>query len=250
IGPAEICAHSGGIVETGAGKVCAFQVGAVQAGVLKDAAAEGEADTSCQNRLCNRSTRSFTSIPCLCENSLSPRTWYESHVYARTPSRRERGTNPDSPDDAPEHSRIAEKSAVFCPIPLGPKAFVRAASMTVTRPLTREQTAHGSIRIHARYSWLLSGPRRGWNRFLRTGTLRFGGRPRDNRTLRRNGTRLLTTITSVFSWRKSARPRSNGILSRAFCVYGVGTKLRTTESGRRTPLRSASKSCSACGCRA
>src|ERR1022692_508492 len=115
--------------------------------------------------------------------------------------------------------------------------------------LTREQTAHGSIRIHARYSWLLSGPRRGWNRFLRTGTLRFGGRPRDNRTLRRNGTRLLTTITSVFSWRKSARPRSNGILSRAFCVYGVGTKLRTTESGRRTPLRSASKSCSACGCR-
>src|ERR1022692_2427346 len=68
--------------------------------------------------------------------------------------------------------------------------------------LTREQTAHGSIRIHARYSWLLSGPRRGWNRFLRTGTLRFGGRPRDNRTLRRNGTRLLTTITSVFSWRK------------------------------------------------
>ena len=64
---------------------------------------------------------------------------------------------------------------------------------------------------------------------MRTGTLRFGGRPRCNGTLRRNGTRLLTTITSVFSWRKAPGPgRRNGILSRAFCVYGVVTRVRPT----------------------
>src|ERR1039457_6511188 len=39
---------------------------------------------------------------------------------------------------------------------------------------------HRSVRIQARYSELRSGPRRGWNRFLRTGTIRFGGKPRDN----------------------------------------------------------------------
>jgi len=65
---------------------------------------------------------------------------------------------------------MAEKSDVFCPTPLEPSAFVWAASMTVAPPLTREQTRHGSVRIQARYSGLLSGPRRGWNRILRTGT--------------------------------------------------------------------------------
>ena len=34
-----------------------------------------------------------------------------------------------------------------------------------------------SVRIQARYSGLLSGPRRGRDRILRTGTLRCGGRP-------------------------------------------------------------------------
>lgn len=40
IGPAEIGAHSGGIVETCAGKVRSFQVGDVQAGVLKAGSTE------------------------------------------------------------------------------------------------------------------------------------------------------------------------------------------------------------------
>ncbi len=53
-----------------------------------------------------------------------------------------------------------------------------AASITLPPSLTLEQTAHPSVRIQAKYSGLLSGPRRGWNRVLRTGTLRFGGRPR------------------------------------------------------------------------
>src|ERR1017187_4048604 len=103
---------------------------------------------------------------------------------------------------------MAEKSVVFCPIPLLPRALVCAASITVAPPLTLEQTRQGSVRIQARYSGFLSGPRRDWNRLLRTGTLRFGGRPRCNGTLRRNGTHLLTTITSVLSWRTSARPRT------------------------------------------
>src|ERR1022692_4380464 len=104
---------------------------------------------------------------------------------------------------------MAEKSDVFCPIPLGPKTFVGAASITVAPPLTLEQTTHPSVRIQARYSGLLSGPRRGWNRFLRTGTLRFGGRPRCNGTLRRKGTRLLSTIPSIrFSVGGSAQPRT------------------------------------------
>src|ERR1022692_967023 len=101
---------------------------------------------------------------------------------------------------------MAEKSDVFCPIPRGPKTFVWAASITVDPPLTLEQTTHPSVRIQSKYSGLLSGPRRGRDRFRRTGTIRFGGRPRCNGTLRRNGTRLLTTITSVLSWRDSARP--------------------------------------------
>src|ERR1039457_3507108 len=103
---------------------------------------------------------------------------------------------------------MAEKSVVFCPNPLVPSALVWAASITVTPPLTFEQITHPNVRIQARYSGHLSGPRRGRIRFLRTGTLRFGGSPRGNGTLRRNGTRLLSTITSVFSWRKSARPRT------------------------------------------
>ena len=92
---------------------------------------------------------------------------------------------------------MAEKSAVFCPTPLEHSAFVCAASMTVGPPLTREQTRHGSVRIQARYSGLLSGPRRGWNRIFRTGTLRLGGRPRCNGALRSNATLLLSTIPSV-----------------------------------------------------
>src|ERR1022692_1060296 len=101
---------------------------------------------------------------------------------------------------------MAEKSDVFCPIPRGPKTFVWAASIKVDPPLTLEQTTHPSVRIQSKYSGLLSGPRRGRDRFRRTGTIRFGGRPRCNGTLRRNGTRLLATITSVLSWRDSARP--------------------------------------------
>jgi hypothetical protein len=48
----------------------------------------------------------------------------------------------------PEHSGIAEKSDLFCPNPLGPRAFVWAASIT---PLTFAQTAHPSVRIQASY---------------------------------------------------------------------------------------------------
>src|ERR1017187_2000199 len=74
---------------------------------------------------------------------------------------------------------MAEKSDVFCPIPRGPKTFVWAASITVEPPLTLEQTTHPSVRIQSKYSGLLSGPRRGRDRFRRTGTIRFGGRPRN-----------------------------------------------------------------------
>src|ERR1022692_3953623 len=96
------------------------------------------------------------------------------------------------------------------PIPLLPSTLVCAASgqwprrslgnkrgREASESLTREQTRQGSVRIQAKYSGLLSEPRRGWDRFRRTGTTRFGGRPRGNGALRRNGTRLLSTIPSV-----------------------------------------------------
>ena len=67
-------------------------------------------------------------------------------------------------------------------------------TITVKPPLTFKQIAHPSVRIHTRYSGLLSGPRRGRDRFLRTGVRRFGGSPRGNGTLRRNGTRLVSTV--------------------------------------------------------
>ena len=93
---------------------------------------------------------------------------------------------------------MAEKSDVFCPIPLGPRTLVWGDSTTVAPPLTREHTAHGSVRI-ARYSGHLSGPLRGRDRTLRTGTVRFGGKPRCRGALRRNGTRLVITFNSIGS---------------------------------------------------
>src|ERR1017187_8755731 len=111
---------------------------------------------------------------------------------------------------------MAEKSDVFCPIPRGPKTFVWAASITVDPPLTLEQTTHPSVRIQSKYSGLLFGPRCGWDRFRRTGTIRFGGRPRCNGTLRRNGTRLLTTVTSIGFQLEDKRPtRDAAMVSRA-----------------------------------
>ena len=92
---------------------------------------------------------------------------------------------------------MAEKSDVFCDIPLGPSALVWAASITVDPPRTREQITQPRVRIQARYSGLLSGPRRGLDRFSRTGECRLGGVPRRKETFRRNGTRLVSTLTSV-----------------------------------------------------
>src|ERR1017187_5558809 len=103
----------------------------------------------------------------------------QSHVCAKTPPRRERGTNPNSPGDAQNTAGSLRSRRISVPFPWGSR-FVWAASTVVVPPVTFLQTAHPSVRIHARYSRLLSGPRLGWNRFLRTGTLRFGGRPRDN----------------------------------------------------------------------
>jgi hypothetical protein len=116
---------------------------------------------------------------------------------------------------------IAEKSEVFCPTPLGPRTFVWTASIALDPRLTPEQTTHPSVRIQARYSGLLSGPRRGRDRFLRTGRSRFGGSPPCNGTLRRNNTRLLSINTSTgFQLENSARPgRHNGIQNRALFVY-------------------------------
>src|ERR1017187_6060869 len=76
--------------------------------------------------------------------------------------------------------------------------------------------------------------RRGRDRIFRTGTCRFGARPRGNGTLRRNGTRLLSTITSIFNWRTSAQPRTpQWHPAPAFCVYGGGTEGR--DRGPRPP---------------
>src|ERR1022692_4769079 len=135
----------------------------------------------------------------------------QSHVCAKTPPRRERGTNPNSPGDAQNTAGSLRSRRISVPFPWGSR-FVWAASTVVVPPVTFLQTAHPSVRIHARYSRLLSGPRLGWNRFLRTGALRFGGRPRGNGTLRRKGTRLQHNhLDSVFSWRK--RPAQDAAMA-------------------------------------
>src|ERR1039457_722500 len=110
---------------------------------------------------------------------------------------------------------MAEKSVVWCPIPLALRAFVWAASIAVPPLFTLEQTAHPSVRIQARYSGLRSGPLRGLVRFRRTGTVRVGGTPRCKGTVRRNGTRLLSTIASVFNWRKAPSPGGRTVASQA-----------------------------------
>src|SRR3984957_7317790 len=69
-------------------------------------------------------------------------------------------------------------------------------------------------------------PRRGRHRFFRTWTLRFGGNPRGKGKLRRDGTRLLSTNTSISVQLEDKRPaqgRRNGILSWALFVYRVVT---------------------------
>src|SRR5579862_2392450 len=108
---------------------------------------------------------------------------------------------------------MAEKSEDFCAIPLGPKTLVCAASTMVKPPANLEQTTHPSVRIQARYSGLLSGPRRGRDRFWRTETCRSGGRRRGNGKFRRKGTRLLIT---------------NHLDS--FCFGGQDARHRTLES--------------------
>jgi len=139
----------------------------------------------------------------------------QSHAFARIPARPADGTNPDSRDDAQNTAGPPRNPTSSVPIPFrGPSAFVWAASITVAR-----QSPSNTLRIRARYSGHLSGPRRGLNRSLRTGTLRFGGRPRGKGALRRNGTRLVITVTSVSNWRTVPGPGGrNRILSRAFFV--------------------------------
>ena len=112
--------------------------------------------------------------------------------------------------------------------------------MTVDSPLTLEQTTHPSVRIHARYSGLLSGPRRGWDRFLRTSVRRFGDKPRCNGALGRNGTRLVSTSRLGGFWiGKHKRPAWNAVVaSRAgtFCLQRC-----EVQDGRTRPPNSSSQ---------
>ena len=121
-----------------------------------------------------------------------------------------------------------------------------AASTTVNPPPTREHTTHPSVRIQARYSGLRSGPRRGCTRFLRTGVRRFGGRHRRNGPFRRNGTRLVSTMTSIwFSIGGTKRPAREGIPSRTLCLER-GTRER--QDGRIRPPNSPSQCCQKLQC--
>ena len=139
-----------------------------------------------------------------------------SRVCAKTPSRPEYDTNPDSRGDERYKAELPRSPTSFVPSLSRARTFVWAASTTVKPPLSREQTAHPSVRIQARYCGLLSGPRRGRDRFLRTGVCRFGGRPRGNGTLRRNGTRLVITMTSmVFQLEEKAPSPESAMASRA-----------------------------------
>jgi|SRR5579862_3651474 len=131
---------------------------------------------------------------------------------------------------------MAEKSEDFCAIPLGPKTLVCAASTMVKAPATLEQTTHPSVRIQARYSGLLSGPRRGRDRVWRTGTCRFGGTPGSKGTFLRKGTRLVSTNHLDRFVLKDGRPAQDArMASRAGCSV-----LRRAQAGRTRPPNSSS----------
>jgi hypothetical protein len=100
---------------------------------------------------------------------------------------------------------------VFCPNPLGPKTFVWAASID-GRPAAHSRTDYASKRPNP--SQILRASVRTSPRLeplLANRHSPFRRQPRCNGTLRRNGTRLLSTITSIgfqLEEGQSARPRT------------------------------------------
>src|ERR1039458_4622721 len=120
-----------------------------------------------------------------------------SDGLAQTTFRRDDGMNPDSPGDERHRAGLLRSRRISVPFPWGSRRSCGQLRLRSLRRSLSNRLRNPSVRIQARYSGLLSGPRRGWNRFLRTGTLR------------RKGTRLLSTITSIrFSVGGSAQPRT------------------------------------------
>jgi hypothetical protein len=122
---------------------------------------------------------------------------------------------------------MAEKSDAFWLIPLGPKMLVWAASVVIQALGGRRHTTQASVRIHARYTGLRSGPRLGRIRLLGNGVFR------------RNGTRRLSTTDLGIAECSTARfGRHERYPGRALFLMGDG---EGQAAGRTAPPNSPSQ---------